>query len=29
MLNSEGLTAVQSLKMRHYTPVNDLVKTGV
>ena len=27
-LNSERAVAVQSLKMRHYTPVCDLVKIG-
>ena len=31
MLNSERVTRVQSLEIRHYTPalVCDLVKTGV
>ena len=28
-LNSERVTAVQSLKIRHYTPVCDFVKIGV
>ena len=28
-LNSERVTAVQSLKMRHYTPACDSVKTDV